>query len=209
MKKEAEKYQALLHIKNVSSFLDEFIDTVQMYDLLYEEISKIIKIVDTEILRCKDKTEAEFLHELHPWFRIMVRSVIATIEAICYKFKQLTILVCDQRKKTLSKNDREKLKEKKWDREGKLKNYYLESKENIKFTLKKIYYAFDLRFEIKDFEGWEKLSNTIDIRNKLTHPKKKEDLEISAQQYRDASVGFNWFRQKIEELVNQFKTSKS
>ena len=159
-----------------------------------------MKIIDIEIERLKNKNENELLCEIQPWLRIVIRSSIATIEAMCYKFKQVTILICDLQKKPLKPIEREKLIEKKQDEEGKLRNYYLGTKENIKFALKIIYYAFDLPFEIKEHEKWKKLLDTIDIRHKLTHPKKKADLDISPQQYNDASIGFNWFEKKIKEL---------
>jgi len=201
MKKEAEKYQALINIKNALRFINEWTDTQEMVNSLLDEIHKVIQVIDNEIERFKDKSEAEFLLELQPWFRIAIRSTIATLEAICYRFKHVTILICDHRGKTLTKNEREKLLEKKQDEGGKVQNYYLETTENIKFTLKMFYYAFDLSFEIKDHEGWKKLLNTIEIRHKLTHPKNKEDLYVSPQKYNDASIGFNWFEKQLDGLL--------
>ena len=189
-----------MNIKNVQRFIDEWNDTLQIVYTLTEEIKKANQVVNIEIGRLKNKNENEFLREMQPWFRIVIRSTIATIEAICYKFKQVTILICDHRKKPLTPTEQEKLTEKKQDEDGKLRNYYLETKENIKFALKKIYYALDLRFEIEDHEGWKKLLDTIDIRHKLTHPKKKVDLDVSPQQYNNTTIGFNWFEKKIKEL---------
>jgi hypothetical protein len=189
---------------DVQRFIDEWNDSIQIVYSITEEILRIIQMIDIEIERSKNKNENEFLLEIQPWFRIAIRSAIATIEAICYIFKQVTILVCDLRKKPLTLAEREKLLEKKQDKDGKFQTYYLKTKENIKFTLKKVYYAFDLPFEIKDHEGWKKLSNTIDIRHKVTHPKKKNDLDISPQIYRDAVEGFNWFGNKMKQLDKLF-----
>lgn len=133
--------------KNVQRFINEWNDTQQIVHTLTEEIKKVTQIIDIEIERLKNKSENEFLCEIQPWFRIVIRSTIATIEAICYQFKQVTILICDHRKKPLTPAQREKLTEKKQDEDGKLQNYYLETKENIKFALKKIYYAFDLKLK--------------------------------------------------------------
>jgi len=186
--------------KNIQRFIDEWGDTLQIVHTLTEEIKKANQIVNIETERLRNKNENELLREMQPWFRIVIRSTIATIEAICYKFKQVTILICDYRKKPLTPTEREKLTEKKQDEDGKFRNYYPETKANIKFALKKIYYALDLHFEIEDHEGWKKLLDTIDIRHKLTHPKKKVNLDISPQQYNDASTGFCWFSKKIKEL---------
>jgi len=186
--------------ENINKFINEWIDTQDIVFSLTEEIKKVTKIVGHEIERLKNKSENEFIQEVQLWFRIAIRSTIATIEAICYKLKKTTILICDQRKKFLSSTELEKLTEKKQDEDGNLRNYYLETKENIKFSLKMIYYSFDVDFKIKDHESWKKLRDTVDIRHKLTHPKKKKDLDTTAQQYNDASVGFSWFVKKINEL---------
>jgi len=98
--------------KNVQRFIDEWNDTIQMVDLLREEILKVTQIISIEIERLKNKSENEFLYEIQPWNRIVIRSTIGTIEASCYKFKQVTILICDHRKKLLTPIEREKLTEK-------------------------------------------------------------------------------------------------
>jgi hypothetical protein len=186
-------------------FIKEWIDTQQIVNCLVAEMLKIIELINSEAKRLEKQSETVFIREIQPWFRIEIRSVIATIEAICYKLKQVTVLICDQRNKSLTQAEREKLLEKKIDEHGKPKDYYLKTEENIKFTLKMIYYAFDLSFEIKDHEGWKKLRNTIKVRHKLTHPKNKKDLEIFLREYEDAEIGFNWFVRKIGELSSAWE----
>ncbi len=171
--------------KNIKKFIKEWNDTNQIVYMLTEEILKVLSKVNEEVGRLKSKNEDELIYEIQPWFRIAIRSVIATIEAICYRFKQATIIICEQRNKTLSPSKIEKLLEKKCDKNGKMKNYYLETRKNIKFSLKMFFYTFDFPFEIKDHEGWKKLMDTVGMRHKLTHPKKKIDLEISPKQYND------------------------
>jgi len=185
---------------NFRKFLAAWAETVEMVYLLTEETLRINHLIDKEIERLKNKSEEEILNELKPWFRIVIRSSITTIEAICYRLKQNAILICSQREKSLSLPELGKLKEKKRDRDGRLRNYYLETKENIIFTLRINYYAVDSPFEIKDHEGWTKLCETIEVRNRLTHPKKKDDLDVSPQQFNYASIGFQWFMSRIEEL---------
>lgn len=186
--------------KNIQKFIKEWNDTMNIVYMLTEEILKVTGTVNKEIGRLKNKNENEFINEIQPWFRIAIRSVIATIEAICYKLKQATIIICEQREKTLSPSEMEKLLEKKRDKNGKMKNYYLETRENIKFSLKMFFYVFDLPFTIKDHEGWKKLMDTVAKRHKLTHPKNKTDLEVSPKEYNDASIGFQWFSNSVREL---------
>ena len=193
---------------NIQSFINEWSDTLQVFDILGKEIIKITQICNIEAKILENENEDNFLKEIQPWYRIAIRSIIATVEAICFKLKYTTVLICDQRKKLLTQEERDKLLEKKLDEQGELRDYYLKTRENIKLALKKFYYAFYLEFAIKNHEEWKKLCNTIGIRNKLTHQKKKNDLKISAQMYQDAAIGFKWFRDQIKELNNLIEEKK-
>jgi len=189
--------------KNVNDFIKEWNDTLEMLNDLRGEHSKIIQIIDIEMRKLENKPVQVFLSELNPWMRIAIRSIVATIEALCYKLKKTTILICDHKNKRLTSTERQKLIEVKRDKNGKLRNYYLKTDINVKFTLKMIYYSLDVDFEITDQAGWQNLKNTIEIRNRLTHPKYSNDLKVSTKEYQDAVQGFDWFDKHIKQLTKQ------
>ena len=57
---------------------------------------------------------------------------------------------------------------------------HLETLSNIKFTLKAIVKAFDLKANITfDESGWQRFRESIKIRHDITHPKSKASLTIS------------------------------
>ena len=45
----------------------------------------------------------------------------------------------------------------------------------------------------KEIEGWQEFQDAIKIRNRITHPKTKDDLSVSQEDYETAIRGFQWF----------------
>ncbi len=58
----------------------------------------------------------------------------------------------------------------------------------------------------KDFElntsgdGWQKFSEGLKIRNRLTHPKYIVDLEVSNEDFRNISIGVTWYIEEFKSL---------
>lgn len=74
----------------------------------------------------------------------------------------------------------------------------------------------DLKVDFSN-AGWQKLKNAISARNRITHPKKTDDLILSDAEMEDAKVGFFWFldmsayvmEQTIRELrIDALRTRK-
>ena len=82
---------------NIQSFINEWSDTLQVFDILGKEIIKITQICNIEAKILENENEDNFLKEIQPWYRIAIRSIIATVEAICFKLKYTTVLICDQK----------------------------------------------------------------------------------------------------------------
>jgi hypothetical protein len=51
-------------------------------------------------------------------------------------------------------------------------------------------------------DGWNLFQRTLDIRNRLTHPKPGENMEISVDELKDATNAFKWFAMSTAELLN-------
>jgi len=138
-----------------------------------------------------------------------IRTCITIIDALCFRIKQATLATCKIRGKYLSVKDIEILSEVriKKAKKGKVKKIpkYTESKENIKFTFKKFAYAFDTHFEIKEDESWNFYRQTLEIRHRITHPKKIENLHVSARDYNTASKAFEWFGKCFGRLLSEIK----
>ena len=45
----------------------------------------------------------------------------------------------------------------------------------------------------KEIEGWQEFQDSIKIRNRITHPKTKDDLAVSQEDYDTVIRGFQWF----------------
>ncbi|UNU43447.1 hypothetical protein EAO27_12520 [Sphingopyxis sp. YF1] len=51
--------------------------------------------------------------------------------------------------------------------------------------------------------GWADLKGTIALRNRITHPKQNEDLEISEDDIRRALLAFHWFSEAIVSVMEK------
>ncbi|WP_037455889.1 hypothetical protein [Sphingobium chlorophenolicum] len=49
--------------------------------------------------------------------------------------------------------------------------------------------------------GWQKLKDSIRLRNRITHPKNLEDLVVSRRNLDDAKMGFDWFLTTVADVM--------
>lgn len=54
--------------------------------------------------------------------------------------------------------------------------------------------------------GWASLKNTVEVRNRLVHPKTLADLEVSENEVKDAMAAFKWMLALVVELLDEAKT---
>jgi hypothetical protein len=48
--------------------------------------------------------------------------------------------------------------------------------------------------------GWECMKQFIAIRNRIVHPKSKDDLEVSENEWHNINLGIDWFHSSIRTL---------
>jgi len=66
--------------------------------------------------------------------------------------------------------------------------------------------AFDSSFEIKeDDEKLKDYSEARDIRDRITHPKKLSDLNISGMDYVKIADTYIWFTECLKKVIEQSK----
>jgi hypothetical protein len=179
---------------NIKNQLDEYHKLMKMAD-------KDMEIIENYINPYKERELNSYdIEELKPWIRIAIRSSIVLIETICYSLKQMTLLICDHNNKHLSPKDILKLKEKRFDENGNEIDCYPRTKENIKFSLEKIIYAFDSDYDLKYDENWKNFLNTIEKRNDLTHPKTLSSFDVTLRDYLNSVNGFRWFKKQLKMI---------
>lgn len=85
-------------------------------------------------------------------------------------------------------------------------DYYPRMPENVKFTFNMFCQSLHIESDI-DYNclGWNKLSEAQKIRNRITHPKSPEDLQVSKQNLNDVEVGLQWFQNTFETLLDRYQ----
>ena len=54
------------------------------------------------------------------------------------------------------------------------------------------------------YPGWDSFQRAIEMRNRITHPRTPEDLNLSKEDFNHIELGATWFSDNIENLINQF-----
>jgi hypothetical protein len=132
--------------------------------------------------------------------RLLIRSIFSCIDALTYSLKQLALNANDAFK--LDLGERMLATE---------ETYELSSSGHIATrraklqTLANVRFAFDLLAKVDEHDfrldvsqhGWQLLQNSLKVRDRLTHPKKLIDLEVSDEEIRAALRAFSWFESQV------------
>ena len=84
-------------------------------------------------------------------------------------------------------------------------DFLIKSRVAIKFSLKMFVKAYSLN-ATPDFSDnrFGLLQGSLDVRNRITHPKAKSALEISDAELSDVREGFEWFKATTKCLVTVY-----
>jgi len=187
-----------------SNVIQEIIETLKFWNLLLDDMDYARALVDKSrqelMTNSPTLSEAAFLARLQPGLRFMIRNEITAMDGICYRAKLLAWRICEYRKVDLTRGETEKILERRIDKNGKEKRYYLKTKQNIIFALRMLHRAMGSDFVLTDTENWKKLCDTIGMRNRITHPKKLEDLSVTTEEYTNAADGLGWLLVSVKNL---------
>jgi hypothetical protein len=154
------------------------LETTEMGNVLTEDIKKIIGF----------SKEVEYKSDMQFWMRIMVRTIIDSIDALIYRLRKMTQELIKFRE--IEKKLPPKPK-----------------KTNLRYIFKVFAVALDSTFEIKeDDEKLKDYSEARKIRNRITHPKSLADLNISLEEeYVKFADTYYWVTNCIKQLNEQSK----
>jgi hypothetical protein len=140
------------------------------------------------------------------WRRTLVRALFAYIEGSSYRLKQVAPPVAEYNSVALSKAETALLTEESYDLNDKgeaiIKKAKLRTAENLLFSVKIVSKAAKSTYEIdKSTEGWSAFKETIKIRDRITHPKSTEELNISDNELKVIMKTMTWFAASINNLL--------
>ena len=157
------------------------LESMKMADVLTKDIEKI----NENSLRIKYESDLQF------WMRIMVRTTVESMDTLIFRLGKMS--------KELIKlsGDKKKLPPK-------------PKKEKLRYIFKVCAIAFDSTFEIKeDDEKLKDYSEVRTIRNRITHPQKLIDLDISLEkEYVKLCDIYFWFSECLKQLDKQSKWTR-
>lgn len=155
-------------------------ESFKMVGLLGKDINKIIENLNN----VRFESEQQF------WLRIAVRTAIDSVDAMIYRLKipvRKLIKLRGLEKKLLPKP----------------------KKRGLIFTFKEFAVAFNVAFEIKENdENYKEYLTARKIRDRITHPKKLSDLNVSVNEYGKLVDAFLWFQKSFAQLIEKSKLQK-
>ena len=63
----------------------------------------------------------------------------------------------------------------------------------VMFVIKLLDRTVGGQTRLKEIDGWKEFHDAIEIRNRVTHPKTKDDLSVSQEDYDTVIKGLQWF----------------
>jgi len=168
------------------------------FRVIQRETGEMIEKMNAERIMCRKLIENEPKSE--ELRRIAIRTLFSIIEGMCYRMKVIALNREMSHRVEFSPQEFAMLKERYYflDDNGKARwrKALLPIKSNIKFTFKMFARAMAVNFnlELEKSKGWNSFTKAIDIRHRITHPKKlsslivtKDDLDVSFQPNSDHS----------------------
>jgi len=173
-----------------------------------DELSIVSKILREDELKCmknavKDKNQF--------WRRMYVRSFFAHVEGVAYRLKQLSLSAAKSFHIELTQNEISRINEESYELTD---NAQIERKlifssidKNIKFTFRVAQKAHGTKLDLNlgSDKRWVYFKKSINIRNKITHPKNSDDLIISDKELMNLLNAVQWFAGTLDLLINTIK----
>jgi hypothetical protein len=137
--------------------------------------------------------------------RAMVRSYFALVEGTIHRMKQFALLGHHLTGFALPCSDVVALEERSYaiDEKGDVgyRDQFVPLAYNIRFTAKVVSRALQQPFEFHyGDEGWQAFRRSIEIRNRLTHPKTAADTMVSDDDIETIKVSSIWFQRETPKL---------
>lgn len=167
--------------------------------------------LSSDVKRCLQKLQEEklSLEDEQFWGRTLTRSVFAMIEAIIYLMKQ-TALAIYYSEDTVKFSPAELclITEKDYGlhHNGKVspRNAKLTLRENICFAFRIFARAHSSNFQLKigdESQEWENFQRAIQIRDRITHPKRLEHVTLSSEEITCIQKACIWFLKNFTEVT--------
>jgi hypothetical protein len=164
-----------------------------------KQFEDTITILFVDLQKCADTFNVE---RSQFWRRVLVRSLFAYIEGATHCMKRVAHACQFQPGVEFSDKERGILSEFAFElynkaSSGKTK---MPLKESIKFSFNVYARVHLAKYELNANKGWQALIKSISIRDRLTHPKRVDDLIVSDDEMQVLFEAYTWFDKSIREV---------
>ena len=163
------------------------------------ESDAMLNVLHSEVNTILEKTREEPRNQR--WRRVFVRSLFAYIEGSCFRMKQDALFFDDE----FTPGEIILLEEKEYSLKNngnvKERNAHLRSEDNLKFSFMMLAKALGRDFELNlQGNGWVRYQKALKIRDRITHPKKIQNLAITDSEFDIVLDAWEWFHKQLNEL---------
>jgi hypothetical protein len=146
--------------------------------------------------------------------RSYIRIVFALIEGEIHLRKQYALMLHDLGMLQLSEPEVALLREKQAGLNNKgepeCRPLFLRLPQNLKFSFRMEAKAFKKQYGLQtQGEEWESFLTGIEIRNRITHPKRFEDFEISDEELLHIEKVLEWYKTALSHNAEGIRTGKA
>lgn len=166
---------------------------------LFKEFFKLVDLIIQDLDKCVDIANNHLGD--NTWQRIVIRVAFSTIDSYCYKLNELVYCMAKFSKHKLTRDDEDFLVGYKKGKNNNITRCYPGLSDYVKRTLRisSDFFASN-PVDFGDAQ-WGTFLKSIEIRDKVTHPKNPADLIISQQEYYMVSDAYAWFSKRVFEIT--------
>ena len=168
-----------------------------------ERLVDMLAVLDDDILAVKDKLEKKPSSQF--WRRNFIRVFFSVVEGYIFTMKRFALDAHDRGDVQFSLEELALLHELEFYLDkGKPKGRqkFLKLEDNFRFAFLMLAKAVGSPFKLDVGNNrWESFKNTMQIRNRITHPKTCADLEVTNKEMTRVKEAWNWYRKVQREFA--------
>ncbi len=124
--------------------------------------------------------------------RTYVRSLFALLEGTCFYWGSMLKDIDRLTPNLFNEEERLKLNGQSKNIKGKITDKRYPTADMISFTLKMLAKSTEGKIDLGR-TGWEKLNSSLEVRDRITHPRSNRALEISDEEINNAREALSWY----------------
>jgi hypothetical protein len=204
---DVEELKERLQVFKMNIPEDEIINNfVAVEEGLKAEVNDLIQSIGVEDPACGHRLYPDQVPRIKA--RMLIRSMFATIEGIVYGMKQLAF-AANRADGPLTLDELLICKEISFGQKGNGEvdgsSMRLKFESNVKFAFAVLAKVFHQSFELNtNCQAWNRLVQSVKVRNRLVHPKRSSDLELTDDELRHAIEAYQWFDLQVGVLLEMF-----